>query len=87
MASAYLTIREGTISSSAGESSLCAKRFQAGAKANPRMLIVVEPAEAGPLGTPAALQCVRSRRGRLDKDLWRSLPAIEESVEEISCTR
>lgn len=82
VASAYLTIGDGSISSSAGATSPYAKRFQAGAKANPRMLIVVEPAEAGPLGLPAGLKRVRSRRGRLDKDPWRSLPAIEESVEE-----
>jgi hypothetical protein len=82
VAASYLRVSDGAISAAKGELSPYAKRFQAGAKANPRMLIVVEDADAGPLGTPAGLRRVRSRRGRLDKDPWRSLPAIEETVEE-----
>ena len=82
VASKYLTIGAGIISATTSAQSPYAKRFQAGAKANPRMLIVVEDAEAGPLGTPSGLRRVRSRRGRLDKDPWRSLETIEETVEE-----
>jgi len=81
-AAPFLTVGEGAVLGSAAPQSPYTKRFQAGGKANPRLLIVVEDAEAGPLGTPAGMRRVRSRRGRLDKAPWRSLPSIEETVED-----
>jgi hypothetical protein len=59
-----------------------AKRFRQGAILVPRMLVFVEEEAPGPL-QPSTHVAVRSRRGRLDKKPWRTLPDLTGSVEKI----
>jgi hypothetical protein len=59
-----------------------ARRFRQGAILVPRMLILVEVEAPGPL-QPRTHRAVRSRRGRLDKEPWRSLPDHTGVVEQI----
>jgi hypothetical protein len=59
-----------------------ARRFRQGAILVPRMLLFVQEEPSGPL-QPATRVAVRSRRGRLDKKPWRSLPDLTGSVERI----
>jgi hypothetical protein len=59
-----------------------AKRFRQGAILVPRMLIMVEEDPPGPL-QPRTYRAVRSRRGRLDKPPWRSLPDQNGVVEAV----
>jgi hypothetical protein len=63
-----------------------ARRFRDGAILYPRMLIMVEEETPGPL-QPKTSRAVRSRRGRLDKEPWRSLPDQTGVVEEIFLRR
>lgn len=63
-----------------------ASRFRNGATLFPRFLIFVEKESPGPL-QPRTHQAVRSKRGRLDKEPWRSLPDLTGSVEEIFIKR
>ena len=63
-----------------------ARRFRDGAILYPRMLIFVEEEAPGPL-QPTTHRAVRSRRGRLDKEPWRSLPDQTGVVEEIFLRR
>ena len=57
------------------------KRFRQGAIILPRVLFVVERAPVGRLGGDPAAPVVRSRRTALEKEPWRSLPALEGRVE------
>jgi hypothetical protein len=59
-----------------------AKRFRQGAILVPRMLVFVEEQSPGPL-QPSTHVAVRSRRGRLDKKPWRTLPDLTGTVERI----
>lgn len=59
-----------------------ARRFRQGATLVPRFLILVEEEGPGPL-QPRTHRAVRSRRGRLDKEPWRSLPDLTGVVEQI----
>jgi SAM-dependent methyltransferase len=59
-----------------------AKRFRQGAILVPRMLVFVEEEPPGPL-QPSTHVAVRSRRGRLDKKPWRTLPDLTGTVEKI----
>jgi hypothetical protein len=63
-----------------------AKRFRQGASLVPRFLILVEEESPGPL-QPRTFRSVRSRRGRLDKAPWRSLPDMTGVVEQIFVKR
>lgn len=63
-----------------------ARRFRQGAILVPRMLIMVEEEAPGPL-QPRTRQAVRSRRGSLDKEPWRSLPDQTGVVEDIFVRR
>jgi hypothetical protein len=58
------------------------KRFRQGAILVPRMLVFVEEESPGPL-QPSTHVAVRSRRGRLDKKPWRTLPDLTGTVEKI----
>lgn len=82
IASKYLTVAEGTIRSTSGATSPYAKRFEAGAKIDPRVLFLVEDADAGPLGAPGGTRRVQSRRSRHEKAPWKSVPSIVETVEK-----
>ena len=59
-----------------------AKRFRQGAILVPRMLVFVEEEPPGPL-QPTTHVAVRSKRGRLDKKPWRTLPDLTGTVERI----
>lgn len=59
-----------------------AKRFRQGAILVPRMLVFVEEERPGPL-QPTTHVAVRSRRGRLEKKPWRTLPDLTGTVEKI----
>lgn len=82
LASKYLTVTEGTIAATSSVGSHYAQQFQAGAKIDPRVLFVVQDADAGPLGVPGGTRRVQSRRSRQEKAPWKSLPSIVETVEE-----
>lgn len=56
-------------------------RFRQGASLVPRMLLVVEPVEAGRLGVSAGQTRVRSARSANEKLPWKSLPSLEGVVE------
>jgi len=56
-------------------------RFSQGASLVPRMLVMVERREAGPLGHPAGSVPVRSLRSNNEKKPWKGLPALEGNVE------
>jgi hypothetical protein len=58
------------------------KRFRQGATLVPRFMILVEEESPGPL-QPKTYRSVRSRRGRLDKRPWNTLPDLTGVVEEI----
>jgi SAM-dependent methyltransferase len=58
-----------------------AQRFESGAKLNPQVLVMVEPAPAGPLGVPAGFRHVRSLRTRQEKPPWRDVPTLEGTIE------
>lgn len=58
-----------------------AQRFRQGATLVPRMLVLVEVDKPGPL-QPKTHLAVHSRRGRLDKEPWRSLPEHTGVVEK-----
>lgn len=60
-----------------------ADRFRQGATLVPRMLILVVDGPTTPIGLQRGLRAVRSRRGRLEKAPWRSLPTQDGVVEEI----
>ena len=62
-------------------SSPYADRFRQGATLVPRMLVLVEVDKPGPL-QPKTQLAVRSRRGRLDKKPWTSLPDNAGVVEK-----
>lgn len=56
-------------------------RFSQGATLVPRMLFLVEEKAAGPLGMGAGRVGVRSRRTNNEKKPWKTLPALEGSVD------
>jgi SAM-dependent methyltransferase len=58
-----------------------AERFFQGATVLPRVLVVVEDAPAGPLGPGAGRRAVRSLRSNLEKEPWKSVPALNGTVE------
>lgn len=57
------------------------ERFRQGATLVPRMLCLVERAEAGRLGSSAAAPLVRSRRSTLEKKPWIDLEPLQSAVE------
>ena len=77
-----MTLPDGDAPAYSEATSLYAKRFRQGAILVPRMLIMVEEEAPGPL-QPKTYRAVRSRRGRLDKPPWRSLPDQSGAVEAI----
>lgn len=81
-AAPHLTQQPGEVAVAGGEhASPYARRFESGAKLNPQVLVVVEPAPSGPLGVPAGYRSVRSVRSRQEKRPWRDLPALQGTVE------
>jgi SAM-dependent methyltransferase len=56
-------------------------RFSQGAIVVPRFLLIVEERPAGPLGAGAGRVAVRSRRTANEKAPWKSMPALEGSVD------
>lgn len=56
-------------------------RFSQGATLVPRMLFMVEEKAAGPLGMGAGRVSVKSRRSSNEKKPWKTLPALEGSVD------
>ncbi len=82
IAQRYLSIGDGRVASSATEVSPYARRFEAGAKIDPRVLFLVEDTDAGPLGAPAGTRRVRSRRSPNEKAPWRTVPSLVETVEQ-----
>jgi SAM-dependent methyltransferase len=57
-------------------------RFKQGATILPRMLVVVEPAPAGPLGVAEGMRPIRSKRDAQEKRPWKDLPSLQGVVEE-----
>jgi hypothetical protein len=57
------------------------RSFRAGAKLDPRRLILVEPVQAGRLGSNPTAPLVRGRTGSLDKKPWKSVPPPQAPVE------
>ncbi|MDO8612904.1 MAG: N-6 DNA methylase [Dehalococcoidia bacterium] len=55
--------------------------FRNGATIFPRVLCVVEPAPAGPLGASPAAPLVQSRRTAQEKPPWKTLPPLRANVE------
>lgn len=58
-----------------------ASRFFQGANLVPRLLVVVEERDNGPLGAGEDQQTVSSRRSPLEKNPWKSLPTLHGVVE------
>jgi hypothetical protein len=78
----HLSRERGTVMVAAGEhASPYARRFESGAKLNPQVLVIVEPAPAGPLGVPAGYRAVRSVRTAQEKRPWKDLRALHGTVE------
>ncbi|MGO9683442.1 MAG: N-6 DNA methylase [Beijerinckiaceae bacterium] len=57
------------------------ERFRQGATLVPRMLCLVERADAGRVGTSADAPLVRSRRSTLEKEPWINLEPLQGAVE------
>jgi hypothetical protein len=57
-------------------------RFTQGASVNPRVLLIVEDAEAGPLGAGEGRRSIQSRRSRQEKDPWKTLSSLTGVVEQ-----
>jgi SAM-dependent methyltransferase len=57
------------------------KSFRAGAKLDPRRLVLVEPVQAGRLGSNPSVPLVRGRTGSLDKKPWKEVPPPQAPVE------
>ena len=55
--------------------------FRAGAKLDPRRLVLVEPVQAGRLGANPSAPLVRGRTGSLDKKPWKTVPPPQAPVE------
>lgn len=70
-----------TESASITENSPYAPRFTQGAVLVPRMLLIVEASQAGPLGAGAGRRTVRSKRSPNEKPPWKTLPDQTGSVE------
>ncbi len=62
-------------------------RFRQGATLVPRMLCLVERADAGRIGSSANAPLVRSRRSTLEKEPWINLEPLQGAVEWSSCGR
>jgi N-6 DNA Methylase len=65
----------------AGERSVYAASFRAGAKLDPRRLILVEKVPAGRLGANPKAPVVRGRTGTLDKPPWKNIEPPQGAVE------
>jgi SAM-dependent methyltransferase len=77
-----ITVTSSTVQVAEGKHrSAYASRFESGAKLNPQVLILVEPAPAGPLGVPAGVASVRSVRSAQEKKPWRDLRSLRGTVE------
>jgi SAM-dependent methyltransferase len=63
--------------------SLYGDRFRSGAALFPRALVFVKDAPPGPMGVPRGSRSIVSRRARLEKEPWRSLPDQRGVVESI----
>jgi hypothetical protein len=70
-----------TAAREAGEISPYGRRFTQGAVLVPRMLLIVEAQQAGPLGTGAGRRSIRSKRSANEKAPWKSLPDQTGAVE------
>jgi len=68
-------------SEDAGESSPYLSKFHAGAKLDPRRLILVEKESAGRLGANPSAPVVKGRTGNLDKKPWKSVEPPRGAVE------
>lgn len=79
-----LVVQSGFISSVAKSTggSVYGSHFHQGATLVPRSLIMVTNAPPSPLGMPAGLRLVQSRRSSLDKAPWNTVVPHTESVEE-----
>lgn len=58
-----------------------APRFTQGATLVPRMLVLVDAQQAGPLGAGAGRRTVRSKRSANEKRPWKDLPDLTGSIE------
>ena len=56
-----------------------ASRFESGAKLNPQVLVLVEPAPPGPLGIPAGYRRIRSIRSI--QEGWRDIEPLRGTIE------
>lgn len=80
LAESHLSTSNGKIMVATGEhASPYARRFESGAKLNPQVLVVVEPAPAGPLGVPAGFRNVRSIPST--QETWRDVPIMQGTIE------
>ena len=77
----YLTRTAGVAAEALAEGSPYGPGFGQGATIVPRVLFMVRPQQAGPLGLAAGRRAVRSVRSSTEKPPWRSLPDHEGVVE------
>jgi hypothetical protein len=75
------SIEPWPIGDDASESSLYLDKFHAGAKLDPRRLILVEKESAGRLGANPDAPVVRGRTGNLDKKPWKGVEPPRGAVE------
>lgn len=71
-------VSEATIHGSGSAYGRC---FSQGAALVPRLLFVVSPGDAGPLGTGANRSAIRSKRSAFEKKPWKDLPSVSGTIE------
>ena len=81
-ATPHLNRAAGVAASAGGKISPYAERFAQGATVVPRMLFLVEPEEASPLGAGAGRRVVRSLRSPNEKKPWKTLQPLRGSIEQ-----
>ncbi|MDN5916925.1 MAG: hypothetical protein L0I76_17770, partial [Pseudonocardia sp.] len=74
--------RAAATATATGQRSPYASRFTQGATLVPRVLVLVEPAQAGPFGAGAGRRMVTSHRSSNEKQPWKELPGMSGSVEK-----
>ena len=77
----HLTRTAGVAAEALAEGSPYGPGFGQGATIVPRVLFMVRPQQAGPLGLAAGRRAVRSARSSTEKQPWKSLPDHEGVVE------
>lgn len=80
VAQAHLAETAGQVATAGGDfASPYAQHFESGAKLNPQVLVLVQPAPASPLGIPAGYRSVRSIPSTQDN--WREVQPLRGTIE------